>query len=94
VTSAAQWSAYLLRCGDGSLYAGVATDVDRRFRDHGGPRGARYVKAHSGPSEVIWRSSPMTRSQALRTEIWIKGRSREQKFALAKGAITLPPLVS
>ena len=28
------WHLYLLRCRDGSLYAGIATDVDRRFREH------------------------------------------------------------
>ncbi|MDE2001849.1 MAG: GIY-YIG nuclease family protein, partial [Patescibacteria group bacterium] len=25
---------YMLRCTDGSLYTGIATDVQRRFREH------------------------------------------------------------
>jgi predicted GIY-YIG superfamily endonuclease len=31
----------------------------------------------------------MTRSNALRAEIWIKGRNREQKLALASGKLPL-----
>ena len=32
------WSLYILRCGDGTLYTGVATDVARRL---GGASSAR-----------------------------------------------------
>ena len=28
------WTLYLLRCRDGSYYAGITTDLDRRFREH------------------------------------------------------------
>ena len=28
------WSVYIIRCGDGSLYTGIATDVERRFGEH------------------------------------------------------------
>ena len=38
---------YLLRCEDGSLYAGITTDLARRLREHRGEggRGARYTRA-------------------------------------------------
>ena len=40
------WHLYLLRCRDGSLYAGIATDVERRFREHAAGKGAKYTRAH------------------------------------------------
>ena len=41
---------YLLRCGDGSLYAGITTDPARRLRQHRGELsgGAKYT----APREV------------------------------------------
>ncbi len=43
------WSVYILRCGDGSLYTGVATDVARRFGEHQsqGPKAAKYVRGRT-----------------------------------------------
>ena len=28
------WFVYIIRCADGSLYCGIATDVVRRFGEH------------------------------------------------------------
>jgi putative endonuclease len=28
------WYVYLIECRDGSLYTGIATDVDRRYAEH------------------------------------------------------------
>ena len=39
------WSVYLLRCADGTLYAGSTTDVEARARAHNDGRGARYTSA-------------------------------------------------
>lgn len=32
------WSVYIIRCGDGSLYAGIANNVERRFGEHASQR--------------------------------------------------------
>jgi putative endonuclease len=37
---------YMLRCGDGSLYTGVAKDVSARLKQHQEGKGARYTRAH------------------------------------------------
>lgn len=84
------WNAYLIRCGDGSIYAGVAKDVEKRFRDHGGSRGSRYVRAHGGPSEIVWRAGGMSQGDALRAERWLKSLTRPRKDALVLGKIALP----
>ena len=40
------WFVYLLECVDGSLYTGVAVDVDKRYASHAAGKGARYTRAH------------------------------------------------
>ena len=59
---------YLLRCTDGSLYAGITTDVKRRFLEHlaGGNKGAKYTKTHT-PKE--WRRCGR-RKTVLRHQSW------------------------
>jgi putative endonuclease len=79
------WSVYIIRCDDGSLYTGVSTDVERRFREHlGQPRGARYFNGRM-PLEVVWREDGHTRSTACRREAAIKKLSRAQKLGLIDG---------
>ena len=34
------WFVYLVECQDGSLYTGVAVDVDRRYAEHAAGKGA------------------------------------------------------
>jgi len=41
---ASPWSLYILRCGDGSFYTGVTTDIERRFREHDKGRASRYTR--------------------------------------------------
>jgi putative endonuclease len=84
------WSVYLIRCADRSLYCGVATDPERRLRDHGTPKGARYVKAAGGAVEVAWSAPCPSRGAALRSEIWIKKLDRPAKEKLIAGRLVLP----
>ena len=44
--SAQGWFVYLVECVDGSLYAGIATDVARRYGEHAAGHGARYTRSH------------------------------------------------
>ena len=80
-----RWRVYLLRCGDGSLYAGVTTRPWRRLTEHRAGRGARYTRAHL-PVDIAWVSTPMDRSAALRLEIRLKAlRHREKLLLLTPG---------
>ena len=38
------WFVYLVRCRDGSLYTGIARDVNARVAAHNQGRGARYTR--------------------------------------------------
>lgn len=81
----APWWLYVLRCADGSLYTGIATDVERRLAAHNSGRGAKYTRSH-GPCEVVYREPCMDKSAALRRELEVKGLSRAQKLRLVAGA--------
>jgi len=77
---------YVIRAGDGSLYTGISTDVDRRLTEHrSGRRGARYFNGRDAV-EVVWREGGHTRSSAGRREWRIKQLTRAQKLALITGS--------
>ncbi|GAC1351444.1 MAG: hypothetical protein NVS3B20_05280 [Polyangiales bacterium] len=75
------WFVYLLRCGDGTLYTGIARDVDARLNAHLRGTGARYTR---GRAPLTLEATARCRSQgdALRLELAIKALSRDQKTAL------------
>lgn len=82
--SDASWSVYVLRCGDGSLYTGIATDVARRLQQHrDGPRGAKYLRGR-GPLEVVVQQVVGNRSMASKVEYRLKQLDRTQKLAVCQ----------
>lgn len=73
---------YMLRCGDGSLYTGLTTDVQRRLTEHaaGGPKGSRYTRRRQ-PLELLWQSEALPdRSTASQLEYQLKQMTRPQKL--------------
>lgn len=82
-----RWYLYLLECADGTLYTGIATDVERRFREHLSGKGARYTRAHKAVRIVASRLIG-TRSAALKAEMAIKRLPKSRKL-IAVAARTL-----
>ncbi len=76
---------YLLRCRDGSLYAGAATDLDKRLVEHRAGRASRYTRSRL-PVELAWSREVATWSEALREEARVKRLHRAEKLTLAAGA--------
>lgn len=77
--AAASWSVYLLRCADGSLYTGIATDVARRVAEHEeGGRGARYLRGR-GPLTLVFQREVGDRRAASRVEYRIKRLAKAEK---------------
>ena len=72
-----------MRCADGSLYTGIATDLQRRLQQHNGELsgGARYTRARR-PVELVWQEGCESRSEAQIREAEIKNLTREQKIEL------------
>lgn len=86
---------YLLRCADGSLYAGITSALARRLAQHNGSLagGPRYTRGRR-PVALLGHRFVDTRSEALRLEYRLKQQPREHKLAwlvagtIAEGAVT------
>lgn len=75
------WWVYLLRCGDGTLYCGIALDVDARLKQHQEGNGAKYTRGR-GPLALVYRERCGSRSDALKRERAVKRLSRKAKEGL------------
>jgi len=75
---------YLLRCADGSYYAGHTDDFEKRIGEHttGGCGGYTATRL---PVELVWNQECATRIEALSFERQIKGWTRAKKEALIRG---------
>ena len=91
--SDSQYSLYILRCGDGSLYTGIAIDVAKRLQEHElGKRGAKYLRGR-GPLSLVFAQRLGDRSAATRAEYRIKRLNRADKEALVAGDTSLASLL-
>lgn len=74
---------YIVKCSDDSLYTGIATNLEKRIREHNGELkgGAKYTRG-KGPVFLTHYEMFETRSDALKREAEIKKLSRAQKQAL------------
>ena len=76
-----QWKVYILRCGDGSLYTGVTTDVAARLEMHRSGRGAKYTRSRL-PLELVYTEDCPDKVTAFQREWQIKHLTREEKLKL------------
>jgi putative endonuclease len=76
-----RWQVYLLRCGDGSLYTGITTDLEARIQKHSDGKGAAYTRSHL-PVTLVWYETAASESMARKREAEIKRWKRHQKLNL------------
>lgn len=88
------WFLYVLRCGDGSLYTGITTDVTRRLAEHasGGPKAAKYLRGR-GPLSLAFSVPVGGKSAALTAERWIKAQPKRHKEEIVAGRRPWPGMV-
>jgi putative endonuclease len=79
------WWVYLLACKDGRTYAGVAVDVQARFRKHQAGKGAKFTRANR-PVEILGMRAFPTRSAALQAEHALKQLAVPQKLSWARAS--------
>ena len=72
---------YILRCRDGSFYAGAAKDLPARVRKHEAGTASRYTRSRR-PVVLVWSRRVRTWRAALREERRIKGLKRKGREAL------------
>lgn len=79
------WYLYVVRTVDRHLYAGVSTDVERRFAEHlsQGRKAARYLRAHR-PARLVFSQPIGSRSLALKVEYRFKQLTRLQKQRIVR----------
>lgn len=79
------WFVYLLRCADGSFYAGITTDVERRLAEHNSDDvlGARYTRGRR-PVDLVHVEPAESRSDATRRERALKKMRHGAKLALVE----------
>ena len=87
------WYVYIIRCRDGSLYTGIATDVARRLAEHQENRGAKYLRGR-GPLVLVFKRRVGTRGQALKIERHIKSLNHGEKEQLIVDGIDLNILLN
>lgn len=76
-----EYTVYILRCGDGTLYTGITTDLKRRVGQHNRGVGAKYTRSRL-PVKAVWWERVPDKSAALRRELEIKGLTRSEKLKL------------
>ena len=74
---------YILLCRDGSLYTGIAADIDKRMKEHftGSIRAAKYTRSHPPKAlAAVWQSDDKSAASSL--EYRIKQLPRIEKLRL------------
>jgi putative endonuclease len=90
-----EWFVYILRCGNGALYTGVTTDVQRRLGEHSGNGrlSARFTRAF-GPVELAYSCRVGEKSLAYRVEHRIKRLAREKKDLIVSRNLSIGKLIA
>ncbi|MGZ9107272.1 MAG: GIY-YIG nuclease family protein [Micavibrio sp.] len=75
------WTIYILRCADNTLYTGITNNLQDRLKKHENGTGAKYTKGR-GPFTLAYTEQLDSRSLALKREATIKSLNKSAKLAL------------
>ena len=73
-----QWSLYILRCQDGTLYTGITNNLERRVKMHNAGTASRYTRIRR-PVALLYQEGCVNRAQALIQECAVKAFSKVKK---------------
>lgn len=81
------WTVYILECADGTLYTGIARELERRLAQHNGELagGPKYTRGRR-PVRLLWSAMAEDRGQALKREAAIKRLPKADKLRLVRSA--------
>lgn len=82
------YTVYLLRCADGSLYAGITNDLERRLAAHNAGKGAKYTRSRR-PVALAWHRGRQPPRAARQLERALKALRRADKERLVAGDLAL-----
>ena len=75
------WNVYIVKCADGSLYTGIALEVEERIKTHNSGKGAKYTRSRL-PVRLVYREYVGDKGDALRRELDIKKLTPKAKHQL------------
>ena len=89
------WSVYIIRCDDRSLYTGISTDVGRRLKEHrsGDRKAAKYTKPFSS-IDLVYEVCVGDRSLAAKIEYQVKKLSRQKKEFIVSNRLSREELMA
>ena len=87
------WYLYMVRCRDGSLYTGIATNVESRLAEHRANKGAKYLRGR-GPLKLVFKKRIGEKGRALKIEQQVKNLPKHKKHALVKTGDGIDELLS
>ena len=81
----ADWTVYILRCADHSLYTGITCDVEKRLNEHNNNNrlAAAYTRSRR-PVRLVYQETHIDRSSASKREAAIKKMEKAEKEKLIK----------
>ncbi len=85
------WSVYLIKADDNSLYCGISTDVKRRLKEHQSGKGAKYFRGRKAV-ELMYTHENLSRVLASQLEYKVKKLKRKNKLALITGELSINEL--
>ena len=77
------WFVYIIEASNKTLYTGITTDLERRFKQHASGTGAKYFKGRT-PVKIVYTENAADRSVASIREAKIKKLTRFEKQTLIK----------
>ncbi|MEL7332325.1 MAG: GIY-YIG nuclease family protein [Cyanobacteria bacterium J06560_2] len=90
----AVWSFYFVRTRQNCLYAGITTDVSKRFSEHqSGKKGAKYLRA-KGPLQLVYSVDIGSRSLASKVEYRVKRLTKIKKEQIVVEALSAKTLLA
>ena len=80
---------YIVQCSDNTLYTGIATELERRIKEHNeSDKGAKYTRVRR-PVTLVYSESYPDRSTASKREYMIKKKmSRAEKLKLIEDFVS------
>lgn len=78
------WHVYIVECRDGTLYTGVARDLDARIEVHNSGKGAKYTRSRR-PVALVYAEPAEDRGVAQQREYVIRKLKLADKVALIRG---------
>ena len=80
------WSVYLLKCSDDSLYCGVTNDLEKRLEKHSDGTASKYTRSRLPVSLATCRHD-LSKQEAFRLEYQIKKLPAVKKMSALKSVV-------